>query len=150
MMTQLKKIMLTKCPHCLGKVLLKADSSCPACHTFVDENAQESLKELVSIRGGMKLPAICVGCGTPATTFTMIKLEQENESKALLMIGLAKLLPALFRGSNGRSVLRVDLPMCATCEKHPAESLLRGSDVGSSSLRIVAHQDFARALAGQN
>ena len=150
--------MTDECPHCLRKVLLKADGTCPACgKNSNDTHGVDPTRCLLVVAAGAKLPGMCFNCTQPAKDFAVHTVTGDSTSGtekiahfvACLFVPYYRLFTRLDRASRNPAVT-VRLPVCAECRRLGIKPKVDSTDLEERSFRFLVHKTFATAFRTLN
>jgi len=157
--------MITECPHCLTRVIPKADGTCPACQKHVrDTRGADPSRTSLRVSQGTVLPAICCDCGRQTERCVTVCLssrgQQDQEpgfAKTLmaLLVGWPVLLTLLFRGMHilfrgvdSTSLVQVKMPQCRACAQLGTPQP-RYVDFANARMTFIVHKNLKDAVLPQ-
>ena len=112
---------ITDCPHCLMRVAVSADNTCPSCgQDTTKEPAIPSGYSLLTIEPHQRLPRICILCGTHTKHLHRLIDGDEYAATKRILGNMARLMLGAFTGlfifgwkSSGDKI--GSLPICKQC-----------------------------------
>ena len=148
-----------ECPHCYTPVLPSASGQCPACGKNTKDACLSSalVRTKITVREGVRLPAICYNCGqsTDRTRTISRGWQSAGDSGIVQVVALIAMIFAPFwallwwlgRGQRPSSI-RVRLPECVACSR-ASTSNIEHTDFGAGEITLVIHKDFRAAMAAR-
>ncbi len=159
--------MVSVCPHCLSRVLVKADGSCPSCGEPITQEDLAALEGFTTqtVDEGSPLPGSCFLCDGLARRFVKFHVPPGGSSvvasdamsrSAERMNALAKLALFLAGAIFGKILffdprsdpgLGIVLPSCERCFERARS--LKPLDVSYSnrSMTFLVHRNFPQRLS---
>ncbi len=160
--------MLSVCPHCLSRVLVKADGTCPSCGSAITPEDAARLEgfTIQQVDEGTALPGTCFLCDGPGTRAvryhvapngSKVEATDAHSRAKERKRALAKFALFVTGGIFGRmmfslvdprkdSGLDVILPACDRCFSRARSLKPVDVNYGNRSMAFLVHRDFPRRL----